>query len=67
MSDWIDEALERIEAAGRTRRLVPVAPCSAAEVEIAARFAMNPVGKRSADSVPLSAASSASSAACASV
>ena len=42
MSDWIDEALERIEAAGRTRRLVPAVaraagPRAAVEVEIAGR------------------------------
>jgi 8-amino-7-oxononanoate synthase len=37
MNDWIDQALERIEAAGRTRRLVPAVARSAVEVEIAGR------------------------------
>jgi 8-amino-7-oxononanoate synthase len=38
MRDWIDEALEAIEAAGRTRRLVPVVPRSAVEGEIDGRL-----------------------------
>lgn len=37
MSGWVDDALDAIERAGRTRRLVAVSPRSAVEVEIGDR------------------------------
>src|SRR5690348_1227403 len=36
-ADWVDEALEAIERAGRTRATIAVTPVSATEVEVGGR------------------------------